>query len=345
MRNFFITLILILVLGNNLEAQNNADSLALLIYIEDAIGQKDSVFVYIKQGASNGFNPELGEVNLYNIPPQSDLDLRLVQRTDTNMLMDTLCLQGPFWLIGSYSTSYAPYPGGGIGTEVELYGWVRPFKENADMKIKYISASNGTEYFGMGGDGCRPFAFKINAKKSSYPIKVFFQTKANPDFIFEVGRESVTSHDANTGELIGVGYGGVGKMFLIQKIEDIGYYDPYYPFMFELPLYDVDNNQYSIRRWDLEPSDIIFCIHYCPITFIRENDNAKILYPNPANNYVVLASDDYNSEYLIINNDGIVIKNAIVDNVDCIIDISFLPASTYYIKTKNNFYKLMKETK
>ena len=129
------------------KAQNNADSLALLIYIEDAIGQKDSVFVYIKQGASNGFNPELGEINLYGTP-MKDPEIRIVQRTDTNWYSKFNCAElmiRPYWL---YDTSYRSVHFGDsvFKNDTILYllntngsgASVRTFPENLDLKKCYF---------------------------------------------------------------------------------------------------------------------------------------------------------------------------------------------------------------
>ena len=47
----------------------------------DSQNNRDTVTFVFKEGATRGIDEHLGEVNLYGVPPQGDLDMRIIQRT------------------------------------------------------------------------------------------------------------------------------------------------------------------------------------------------------------------------------------------------------------------------
>ena len=85
-KKFFLACIIALLCctGNNTaNAQEiDTDSIFIKIWVTDAIGNSDTIWVTVK----NDGIPELESVNLYGIPPQGDLDLRIVLRTDSNAI-------------------------------------------------------------------------------------------------------------------------------------------------------------------------------------------------------------------------------------------------------------------
>lgn len=76
-------LITILFLGS-LPLWGQSDSLDFLIpfYLEDAVGNRDTVYYGASQFADPEFNPDFGEVNLYDVPYDSVLEARLVEAFD-----------------------------------------------------------------------------------------------------------------------------------------------------------------------------------------------------------------------------------------------------------------------
>ncbi len=99
----------------------NADTLALKIWVTDSLGNSDSAWVYVNSEA----DPELYEENLYGIEPQGNLDLRLIRRTDINYQSDTGLIQGKFWLVGKYN---------------EKGGWCQSYMNNRDAKKSCIKS-------------------------------------------------------------------------------------------------------------------------------------------------------------------------------------------------------------
>ena len=127
----FITIISFFVVYNaTIEAQN-ADTLALKIWVTDSLGNSDSAWVYVNSEA----DPELYEENLYGIEPQGNLDLRLVRRTDINYQSDTGKVKGKFWLVGSYVEWLS-----GTDTSIRFYGWCPPYTDNVDAKKSCIKS-------------------------------------------------------------------------------------------------------------------------------------------------------------------------------------------------------------
>ena len=137
---FFVAFVSALVSTNQAHAQENNDTLALLIWVEDSAGNKDSVWIYLKHGATDYLDPELGEVNLYGIPVENELDIRIMQRTDTNLIDTTyhpfnpgeIFKITPYWLVGASAYWWH-----------KRCGWVPPYPENVDLKKNYVSQHSG----------------------------------------------------------------------------------------------------------------------------------------------------------------------------------------------------------
>jgi hypothetical protein len=66
----------------NLFAQNDSIDYLVPFYIEDAVGNKDTVYAGGSRYAVAGYNPQLGEVNLVDVPFDSILEARLVRAID-----------------------------------------------------------------------------------------------------------------------------------------------------------------------------------------------------------------------------------------------------------------------
>ena len=74
--------IAIIIATGTISTYANGEKVHLKLVFEavDAQGNRDTAEFAIRDRATNGLDPELGEVNLYGVPPQGDLDSRLVQR-------------------------------------------------------------------------------------------------------------------------------------------------------------------------------------------------------------------------------------------------------------------------
>jgi len=56
----------------------------VLFWVEDATGEKDSCWFIGTPTATDGIDEHLGEVNLYGVPSEKDLDIRIIQRAKNN---------------------------------------------------------------------------------------------------------------------------------------------------------------------------------------------------------------------------------------------------------------------
>jgi hypothetical protein len=299
-------LIILLFLGFIIQIQAHNDTLAVLVWVEDAVGNRDSVFIYLKGEATDGLDPELGEVNLYGTPPQSELDLRIIQRTDTNFLKRYPYYQYPYWLTGL--SWIDPNDTIGVG-----YSWCPPYNENVDLKKNYVG------YIWQWYGGCRRFALRCST--INVPLKFTIET-SNPMLtslligIGGTGYYVITLHDASNGKL---------KPRLHHTIEP-GY------------------GEYVILSANIPKENIndIILIEMCSQGFVLDSIEKKTLFPNPTSDFVVLEDCEYNDEYKIFDINGNMIEAGFIDNAECLVNISGLLPATYHIKVKNNIYKLIK---
>ena len=88
----------------------------------DALGNADTVTFYVKSGATDGIDTAFGEVNIYGTEPQGDIDMRFVQRTDTN------CIDKFY----GYPLWQCP------GEDAVNYVTLGPSDTNIDLKIEQI---------------------------------------------------------------------------------------------------------------------------------------------------------------------------------------------------------------
>jgi hypothetical protein len=80
---FAVIALAVLILSSNLYG-DVWDEFTTTLEAVDALGNRDTVIFNVKVGATSGIDTELGEINLYGTEPQGDLDMRIIQRTDTN---------------------------------------------------------------------------------------------------------------------------------------------------------------------------------------------------------------------------------------------------------------------
>jgi hypothetical protein len=294
--------------NNQAHAQEQNDTLALLIWVEDAVGNKDTVWVYVKSGASDYLDPELGEVNLYGIPVEGDLDIRLVQRTDTNYIDVFGNNTVPFWLVGSIDSVQ--------GTQLYIFyrGWLRSYPENVDMKKNYVALSGGHHNLMSFWDFTRSFAFSIYAE--NYPIKICVRAYVESlTFAFTDWMSLTVYNGGNGTPHID------GTMSEWDTLQDI--------------CFDALNENAIIG---LEPNNVILLLQLHPHVGIQDSIAHKTLYPNPVNDFVIL-NDISVGKYSIVDAVGNVVKEFNIETTPYQLDITKLSIGSYFIT--DNFRKYL----
>ena len=269
----------------------------IMFIAEDSVGNKDTVKVIFHPESTDGLDAELGEVNLYEMPAEKDLDLRIIRRNDTlwwipqNAPKDQ---QKPYWLYNPNiddEIKDVPYLANGGAT------YVKPAPGNFDFKTEYLPEEY--EFLLRNGVPLR----LTNKHHSTVKFYLDFGEQQNPPFLSDWWVYSIFDEEYNC---------------VLSETNGI---TPFYLF-----------------------TDSIAVFKFGFMSGIKEED-IKFLYPNPASDVVALQDCNFGNEYFIINYNGLIIKKGIIDNDECVIKISDLPIATYYIRTKNNVYKLMKGEK
>jgi len=138
----FVAFVSALVSTKQAHAQEDGVYYFKTVFVaEDALGNKDTVVFVVKEGATMGVDTELGEVNLYGIEPQGDLDMRIIQRTTVNF-------PNGFWLQDK----------------------VLPSDENIDLKIDYRFDSTVMQppLFPH-----RPYHYVLKVYAKYYPVSIY----------------------------------------------------------------------------------------------------------------------------------------------------------------------------
>ena len=128
-------------------AQEDTATAKVLFWVEDALGNRDSCWLYSMRAAAmatDGIDEHLGEANLYGVPPTKCIDIRSILRTDVN----DSTTQIKYWL-------YTPYPAN---------PGVPSFEENIDLKIDYRQYVGGGAFFPR---------FVLDIKAENYPITLY----------------------------------------------------------------------------------------------------------------------------------------------------------------------------
>jgi len=305
MKKILIEFLCLLIMMQVSVAKLHADEQypTIMFIAEDSVGNKDSVKIIFHPESTDGLDAELGEVNLYEIPAEKDLDLRIIRRNDTLWwfpLNVPETKREPYWLHSNCNDD-KNYGGYGDPACVDYDVYVRTAPNNFDFKTEYLP--NKLTYFCQSGISLK----LVNVKY--YPITI--------------------------------------------EHKEIKIFSS--PYQFNILAFAIFDNDYNLKSQIFAPGDFstfkfeikepaenyIFVFHFGRHAGIKE-ENIKLLHPNPGIDFVVLEDCDNYSEYAIISNTGTVVKTGVIDNTECIIDISELHTSIYYIKTKNNFYKLIK---
>jgi hypothetical protein len=295
MKRLIIIILFCLAISSRAEAQLTEP---VIIWAEDAAGNRDTVFIY----GYYGKNPPAGveEVDIYGVPPQGDLDLRIIERTDTNgYYLDT---KEPVWLSGYFYDPKLP------GVDGDNYGWLRPYSSNADYKKKYFSNyfidTSYTGFNGVAGVRCAVYCYATN-----YPVTIGLCRLDYNDWVLPTiipPAEMFTVHYLDNGSLAK------------------NYYDG------QISL----NCEYGSG---LLKEDYIILIELLMWTSIFDNVDAKTLHPNPTSDYVVL-DDIPTGIYNILNNVGRIVDTFTIETIPKQINVSTLPNGTYFITDTQRKY-------
>ena len=320
--------IAIIIASGTISTYANGEKVHLKLVFEavDAQGNRDTAEFAIRDRATNGLDPELGEVNLYGVPPQGDLDIRLVQRTknDSNL---------PWLRSSTYDIS---------------------FPENVDLKKDYRSNVD------LKSDDSRIFALKVFAKY--YPINVNLLNISNYnsiDDIYNYDEISVVSFDeSNVVDAYNLVLDNNNNnsciySYTLDKVDTAISYknnDTIYNFIAEPELIRYSNGGRTYTFGDSVSKNYILKGKY--VLYSLEggiNDNLKNdikLYPNPSTGFVAISEGNEGDTFEIVNSAGDKISNFAVEVFPFSYDVSALPAGVYYIintTSGNGFGKFVKE--
>ena len=321
--------IAIIIASGTISTYANGEKVHLKLVFEavDAQGNRDTAEFAIRDRATNGLDPELGEVNLYGVPPQGDLDIRLVQRKVENK--DNIWLNGAFLL--------------------PIYG----FTNNIDLKKDY------RENAIMIPAGSRDFVLKVYAKY--YPVDVYILSISNQNSLSTIDIKSgehiaMTTYDEPLGTSTGWQIDSDNNNFCFYKtnfnLETAEQYktiinsDTIYNFISNPVLLNCfsRNNSFS----DSTSRNMLLGFNCFPSGFgnVEIMDNSIKLYPNPSNNNVIISEGNAGDTFEVVNSAGDKISNFAVEVFPYSYDVSALPAGVYYIintTSGNGFGKFVKE--
>jgi len=148
----FVAFVSALVSTKQALAQEDGVYFRTVFEVIDSQNNRDTVTFVSKEGATRGIDEHLGEVNLYGVPPQGDLDMRIIQRTTINRSYGEGGLD--FWL------------GPTMSNEGCSWCYESPSTENIDLKVNYRD-----RYPVTGWGLVNTYAIKIYAQH--YPVSIY----------------------------------------------------------------------------------------------------------------------------------------------------------------------------
>ena len=324
--------IAIIIASGTISTYANGEKVHLKLVFEavDVQGNRDTAEFAIRDRATNGLDPELGEVNLYGVPPQGDLDIRLVQRKVE--------------AIDEYSSW--------LRAESPL-GFIT-FSDNIDLKKDYRSNVD------LKTEDTRQFAIKIFAKY--YPISVKILSISNynsiedfkyfSEIMISTFDETITDRMLYNSVIDNNDSNSCYFYHFLDKIDPAITYesnDTIYDFIAQPKLIE-----YSYSGRDFTFLDSTSRNYVLGGKFILAGMNGKVqeanntikLYPNPSNNNVIISEGNVGDTFEVVNSAGDKISNFAVEVFPYSYDVSALPAGVYYIintTSGNGFGKFVKE--
>jgi hypothetical protein len=311
----FLAMLLLIVAGNGLLAQTRY----LKFRVVDALGNSDTVTIMEKQGATEELDTELGEINLFGVQPQGDLDLRIIQRTDTtwlNYYVDSNT-QNPYWLVGDTVPAWEDdsweYCCSGI--------FIKTFKSNLDLKTDYRPKLTHRD----------AFALQVYAK--NYPITIQYWRFNN--YHYNLPKDgylyfSDFDNETRTQHHLAKYPNGINSFPPWYYTDDAPAYNIY-----EDILYMENESQNGIIGFGITCEECVNAII---------NPIIKTLYPNPSSDVIVLDEGTINKKYSIFSIEGELIKSFEITELPYLLDISNFQTGSYFIKNElnNTTYQFIK---
>jgi hypothetical protein len=324
MKVFFLLISIVVITGIANAEPPTTQEPSIIFWAEDAVGNRDTVYVY-----SDSITFDVP--NLYGIEPDKDLDLRFIERTDTNAIggMEVGDVNTPYWLSGGWRTTQEDV------REPEYqspYGWLKSFTINSDVKHKYSPCGYGYSCCGLGWSG-RAYVLSLNAVH--YPITIYTRgyERGNPlGWNSTIGfyAAQVSIHNQNDGHL---------DSSVVYKSNLVGIYDtaryegePRGDGAFEI-IYDSVGSDMEVCKMEQPTNRWLYIVIDCFITSIKEDENT-ILHPNPASNFLSLENVEY-GRYAVFNATGTFIKTCVVNDSSQKLDIHSLYDGHYFMVSDN----------
>ena len=322
--------IAIIIASGTISTYANGEKVHLKLVFEavDAQGNRDTAEFAIRDRATNGLDPELDEVNLYGVPPQGDLDIRLVQRKVED--------EDNIWLSGNFYMSY-----------------IKGYANNLDLKKDYRENADWIPV------GSRDFVLKVYAKH--YPVSISIISVTNHNSLSTInlyggGRLSMVTYHEPPDSTIGLEVADGNENYCTasfgfdritaEQSKSIVDGDTIYSFIAEPILIDSYNRGVSFS--DSTSRKMLLGFNYFPngTGAVKEANNTIKLYPNPSNNNVIISEGNAGDTFEVVNSAGDKISNFAVEVFPFSYDVSSLPAGVYYIintTSGNGFGKFVKD--
>ena len=302
------------------QAHAQEDGYVKTVFVaEDALGNTDTVMLIITPGSTEGIDPELGEVNLFQVAPQKDLEMRIIQRDKA------LCEVIP--------TAW-------------LCDFMGPSLENIDLKVDYRFPPAPEKFI----PGRSSFGNSKNMRSCHYVLKIY--AKHYPVSISLVQIETV----GNNGYSDATGHGTATFEFM-ESDEETGLNLSYRKNVCFWPPYDnppfawCDTLPFLLARF-CEPSQnnliaIYHNIDYKVVSISDVNNQQPPLYPNPASEFIVIAEGRYGETFTIVDLEGRTVKTFTVEIYPYSVDIRDLHNGIYILQGQDNkmIYKFIKGEK
>jgi hypothetical protein len=90
-------------------------------------------------------------------------------------------------------------------------------------------------------------------------------------------------------------------------------------------------NNYSVHRLGNVPSQIASCFIIIGTSKIKQQAS-PLLYPNPTQNYVQIAFDEYPLKATLYNHAGQLLHQQEIENQQALLSLETVPLGTYYLK-------------
>jgi len=310
-----ISLIAMILAFSNIQqafSQEGDSVLSKTVFVvKDAVGNTDTVVFIVKEGATNGIDAELGEVNLYGQEPTKDLDLRIIQRTTVNCK----CADFNFWLCPSaYWQELDGDYGGGFDSIYCDFGGEFTFSsdENIDLKVDYRRDTidwNNPPYHWQP----IPNSYVLKVYAKHYPVSIYLESRIRTVAL-------------------------IGFLFNEEDGEYVKETSMYWDIEDKLPyiIHTFNDASENNLLWFLQQNS---CISVDDPTHEQPP-----LYPNPASEFIMISEGRFGETFTISDINGKTVKTVTVEYYPYSVDIRELQRGIYFLQSQGNIiFKFIKE--